>query len=127
MGLISQKFNLPRDSLTADTKQSNFPRNEKVDWPRLEWVTRQVDLLRIVKIVVPLNVTATGSASSQLTKSQLEADVLGTANHVVVEGTLLLDSDVLLLLKQMLALLILWQLALLYTKMIFFWHAQQRP
>jgi hypothetical protein len=69
-----------------------------------------VDLLRIVKVVVHLNLMAIGSASSQLTNSQLVADVLGTMNHVVVEGTLLMNSeDVLLLLTQTLAPLIFRQ------------------
>ena len=70
----------------------------------------KVDLLRIVKAVVRLNLTATGSASSQLTNSQLVADVLGPTNHVIVEGMLLLDSEeVVLLLTSTLALLFLRQ------------------
>ena len=51
MSFVNQKVHLFTDPLTADTKQSNFPWNQKVDWSRLEWVTRQMDLLRIVKAV----------------------------------------------------------------------------
>ena len=81
-----------------DPEQPYVAGNQKVEWSRLQWVIRQVNLLRVVEAVMHFNLATTWSVATQLRHSQLATHVLAGGTHAVVQPALLLhDLQVLLL------------------------------
>ena len=50
--LVQQEVHLSRESFACNTEQTTLPGTLEVDWPKLQWIRRVVDLLCEIKAVV---------------------------------------------------------------------------
>jgi hypothetical protein len=92
MGFVHEVVHLLREPLTADAKQTQFPRCQEIHGAWLEGITRQVHLLGKVKTVVHGYTTAAGSAGTELCDFQFLAGVLGIIHHCLIQRPFFFDS-----------------------------------
>jgi hypothetical protein len=92
MGFVNKEVNLLRDPFAANAKQPQLPWREKVHWARLQGITRQVNLLCIIKRIVHGDRAAAGSALLQLRDGQVFGGLLRLLHQLFVECSFFSNS-----------------------------------